>query len=163
MRLRWHIPKRDGEPSGALPPARHTGQPRRTPIPASTDFNTCFSDSEDVGHGAGSATPCRDDDFADVQDQGEAEKRVLNGKIGQGWSLKLPLLIRIEREADGYFVASDDTFAVHGDGPTLRQAVKDYAASLIEYYQLLSSYAQRDESTAALFHRLQRYLEPAEE
>jgi hypothetical protein len=167
MKMRWHTPKRSGGPSGSPSPSRRTGQPRKVPIPASTDFNTGGSDPEDRKDDFDPALDCDDPVYSFASWQGDAvgggERRVLIGKIAPGWQIKFPLLIRIERDSDGSFVASDDIFAVHGDGPTLHRAVKDYAVSLVEYYRLLEARVANDEPTMALFRRLQHYLGPAEE
>lgn len=163
MKMRWHIPGRGGKPSGTTPSAKHAGQLRRSPIPASTDFNTGFSDPEDHSDGFDCDDADRPYITSESDANGEGEKRVLIGRISPGWSLKLPLLIRIERDSDGSFIVSDDIFAMHGDGLTLRHAVRDYAASLVEYYHLLSARVASDVHTMALFRRLQRYLGPVEE
>jgi len=68
--------------------------------------------------------------------------------------------IRIDRD-DGRIIASDDEFAVHGDGETEQEAVRDYIASLLEYYDLLSVRAMEDDHTMVLFRRLQEYLKRA--
>jgi hypothetical protein len=163
MKMRWHIPGRSGKPSGKTSSAKHARQLRSFPIPASTDFNTGFSDPEDHSEGFDFDDADRPDITPESDANGEGEKRVLIGGISPGWSLKLPLLIRIERDSDGSFIVSDDIFAVHGDGLTLRHAVRDYAASLVEYYHLLSARVASDAHTMALFRRLQRYLGPVEE
>lgn len=51
------------------------------------------------------------------------------------------LLITLEQDEDGLYLASDDQFAVYGDGETLAEALKDYIVSLIEYFEILAAHA----------------------
>ena len=81
------------------------------------------------------------------------------GVISPGWRLMRRLTLRIERDDDGSFIASDDIFAIHGDGETRDAAIRDYVQTLIEYHDLLLERAVDDEPTAALFLALRRYLE----
>jgi hypothetical protein len=62
----------------------------------------------------------------------------LQGKIAEGVVLIQPLLITVELDEDGYFIMSDDLFLVYGEGRTEAEAKEDYAASLIDYFQLAS-------------------------
>ena len=87
------------------------------------------------------------------------ERCALTGSIRSGWRLVVSLFIEIERDDDGTFIVSDDEFAVHGDGETREQAIRDYVDSLIEYYELLRSHSQENAQTLELFNRLQTYLQ----
>ncbi len=150
MKMRWHIPK----PRSGTQKFASGGHERRryARVPASVDFNTSYCEWDD---GSGGFVP----ELAVEDEIGDAnEQRMLTGRIRVGWRLSIPLLIRIEREDDGSFVVSDDEFAVHGDGESRDQAIRDYAESLIEYYELLSSRSRGDEPTMKLFRRLQDYL-----
>jgi len=69
-----------------------------------------------------------------------------------------PLLVTVKHDEDGYCMASDDHFVVYGDGPTPYYALQDYIVSLIDYYQLLSTRAEGDPPTEALFHHLRSYF-----
>ena len=88
---------------------------------------------------------------------------LLFGNIAPGWEISQPLLATLERDDDGCYIASDDQFAVYGDGDTPLKALQDYVESLIDYYQLLATRAEDDPPTEALFRRLQLYLHPAVE
>jgi hypothetical protein len=96
---------------------------------------------------------------ADVgEPSGDCDQSVLIGRVREGWVVSAPLIVRIERDDAGRFLVSDDVFAVHGDGDTRDQAVKDYVESLIEYHELLADRAENHEPTKAMFLRLRRYL-----
>jgi hypothetical protein len=73
------------------------------------------------------------------------------------WGLVRPIDLSLDRESDGSYIVSDDIFNIAGEGVTAVDAVRDYYASLIEYYQLLS--AHDDEPTKALHSSLRRYLQ----
>jgi hypothetical protein len=85
---------------------------------------------------------------------------LLSGSVWSGWRLVQPLLLTLERDEDGCYIASDDQFAVYGDGGTLAEALQDYIVSLIEYYEILAARADDDLPTQALFRRLRLYLNP---
>jgi hypothetical protein len=82
----------------------------------------------------------------------------LAGRIAPGWLIKRPLFIRIERDEDGSYLASDDQFAVYGEGDNAAHAVEDYVSSLIDYYQLLAARTECDQPTASLFGWLRIHL-----
>ena len=81
------------------------------------------------------------------------------GVIAPGWRLLRPLPLSVEPEDDGGFVASDDAFALHGDGATRDDAIRDYVQTLIEYHDLLVERAAGNEPTSALLRLLNQYLE----
>ena len=87
------------------------------------------------------------------------QTEVLCGRLAPGWRLRCPLEIRIETEEDGTYIASDDVFAVYGNGESRQKAIEDYKLSLIDYYQLLADRAREDAPTLELFRRLQGYME----
>ena len=89
-----------------------------------------------------------------------ALQQVLLGGIAHGWLVAEPLLITVELDEDGYYIASDDIFAVYGDGSTANEALQDYIVSLLDYYQLLSARAEDDPPTQVLFRRLQSFIRP---
>ncbi len=82
----------------------------------------------------------------------------LLGRITPEWKIVRPLLVTVELDEYGYYIASDDEFCVYGYGKTPSVARKDYIASLIEYYQLIID--REDEPTQALFRHLYSYLQP---
>lgn len=75
------------------------------------------------------------------------------------WQLTRPLWLNVEQDGNGLFVISDDVFVMFGTGNTEEEALHDYVATLIEYYELLSQ--KNDEPTKKLFWHLQTYLRPA--
>jgi len=85
------------------------------------------------------------------------------GSIAPSWRVVQPLLVTLERDEDGYYIVSDDEFAVYGDGYSIEEAVEDYKVSLIDYYQLLTARVDGDFLTQALLRRLERYLRPVAE
>ena len=89
-----------------------------------------------------------------------ALQQVLLGGISYGWLVAEPFLITVELDEDGYYIASDDIFAVYGDGSTANEALQDYIVSLLDYYQLLSARAEDDPPTQVLFRRLQSFIRP---
>jgi hypothetical protein len=82
----------------------------------------------------------------------------LLGRVTDGWRVVQPLLVSIEQDGDGSWIAGDEIFAMYGLGDDATQAVTDYISVLTEYYDVLSSHP--DEPSAALFRRLQTYLQP---
>lgn len=89
-----------------------------------------------------------------------APQLFLFGRIAPTWVIVQPLLVTLEQDEDGYYIVSDDEFAVYGDGNSLNGALEDYKVSLIDYYQLLAARAKGDPPTLALLRRLRRYLCP---
>ena len=85
----------------------------------------------------------------------------LAGPVAPGWVLRQVLSLRVEREIGGWYVVSDDIFAVYGDGGSVNAALGDYILSLIEYYHLVAHDAGRDALSAAHFAHLQSYVQPA--
>jgi hypothetical protein len=83
---------------------------------------------------------------------------VLLGRIAHGWEIIQPLQVMVDIDEDGYYTASDNLFLVYGDGNTLAEALQDYRASLVDYYQLLDARSEDDPPTQALFRRVRRYL-----
>jgi hypothetical protein len=81
----------------------------------------------------------------------------LMGEIAPGWEIIQLLLVTIEQDEDGCYIASDDEFTVYGDGDTPDEALQDYVVSLIDYYELL---AVRARDNRELLHHLQKYLNP---
>ncbi len=78
---------------------------------------------------------------------GPRETWLLIGPIAQGWTLNRHLTIVIEVDDDGTFLASDDEFAVYGEGSNREQAARDYVVSLIEVFpvaRVASKTAHRD-------------------
>jgi len=85
---------------------------------------------------------------------------LLFGSIASGWVMLKPLLVTLEQEEDGYWVASDDLFQVYGEGATADAARQDYIVALIDYYQILALKAEEDLHSEATFSHLRRYFGP---
>ncbi len=80
----------------------------------------------------------------------------LFGRIALGWDVIRPLLISLEQDENGDYIAHDNEFFVYGSGKTAPLAQKDYVVSLIEYYTILER--QEDSPTQLLFRYLQSYI-----
>jgi len=80
----------------------------------------------------------------------------LFGKIAPGWKMIRPLEITIEQDDNEDHMANDDEFCVYGYGNTQLLALRDYATSLIEYYQLIEKHMAF--STQAIFVSLKSYI-----
>jgi len=76
------------------------------------------------------------------------------GQIAEGWQLLRPLALTIETDDDGSYIASDSEFAQYGEGPTRDEAIRDYIATLIEYFNLLEKRAKDHVPTRMLFRNL---------
>ena len=157
--MKWHIPKKPSDRTSYQGMIRSTSSGYRK-IPATVGFNDFPTDGGDGGDESAYPPAEHAPTDRDVsQPIDRAERIGLIGRIAPGWRLLKPLLLRVERDEDGGFVVSDEVFAVHGDAHTREGAVKDYIASLIEYYDLLSERVKGDEPTGSLFRHLSGYLE----
>lgn len=87
------------------------------------------------------------------------------GNIEETWRMLQPLILWVEREDDGWYIVSDDLFGIYGDGPTFREAQRQYISSLIDHHEFLIRESQRGCPDASLalseLERMQRYLQPA--
>ena len=161
-RMRWHIPKRANV--SASPSRSSAGASKSGRIPASIGFNDSlvepgdWADSWESPH-TNDESQSRDDSAFDGRISPPDQRVLPAGRIADGWRLRKMIIVRIELDADESYIASDNVFAVHGSGETKADAMSDYIASLIDYYELLSVRSCGDEPTAALFRHLQGYLE----
>jgi hypothetical protein len=80
------------------------------------------------------------------------------GDIFERFILAQPIVLNFEQGDRGKIIASDDIFYMYGEGNTRQEAVRDYLATLSEYYSLLQS--QDDAPSVELFSYLQTYLHP---
>jgi hypothetical protein len=55
---------------------------------------------------------------------------------GHSRALSSPFPIRVEH-TEGEFVVSDDLLLMYGHGQSLDEALEDYGATLLDYYELL--------------------------
>lgn len=85
----------------------------------------------------------------------------LQGQILPGWEVVQPLIVTLERDDDGSYLASDDKSVVYGLGDTPGEAMEDYIKSLTEYYRLIER-----ETVAGNVHaqshldRIREYIRP---
>lgn len=84
----------------------------------------------------------------------------LYGRIAPGWAVHKPLMVTLEQDEDGNFVASEVLFAIYGVGATQREALADFVTTLIDYYQLTRAHTAQDKDTQPLFRRLRDYVSP---
>ncbi len=56
-----------------------------------------------------------------------------------GFQLRQPLDLAITPDEFGAFIASDERTVVYGYGVDVAKAIRDYAASLVEYFMLINS------------------------
>ncbi len=82
----------------------------------------------------------------------------LQGRLDAEWELVVPVVLHVEQDEDGEFIATDDFSTVYGNGRTPEEAITDYRQSLISYYEVLESHERDNEPTARLLRRLGRYL-----
>lgn len=86
---------------------------------------------------------------------------ILYKDIAPGWITRRIFTVLVERDKDGWYVASNPQFAVYGEGVSFAAARHDYIRSLIEYYQLLKERQNSgDPYLKAQFRALQHYLCP---
>lgn len=82
----------------------------------------------------------------------------LVGEIGDDLIIAQPLPISIERDEDQSYIVSDDIFLVYGDGENTEHAIKDYVASLIEFYNILKD-SKTDPFDQEQFVHLESYIQ----
>lgn len=81
------------------------------------------------------------------------------GTLEEGWTLLSPLILRVEREDDGWFVVSDDIFDLYGDAATLRAAVRQYISSLIDHYEFSMREAESNLLALPVREKLRQYVQ----
>ena len=88
------------------------------------------------------------------------DRRVFSygGELRDGWALRKPMQLVLERDSDGWYVISDDLFFVYGLGPDLGAAFADYGQSLIEFYCLTERSVLRNEFDQPLMLALRSYI-----
>jgi hypothetical protein len=82
----------------------------------------------------------------------------LSESIYDGWKLNRPILLNIEQDEDGEYIATDSFSVVYGNGITSEKAAMDYCVSLVEYYEFIAKHADDNLRTALLFHNLRKYV-----
>lgn len=82
---------------------------------------------------------------------------VILESVGEGWQVREPLMLDVELDDDGTWIATDARLVVYGEGPTMETAVDDFALALTEYYEIYERRAD-DEMDRAALRALQRYL-----
>jgi hypothetical protein len=88
------------------------------------------------------------------------EQILLFGEIAQGWIIKNPINLTIEKEGT-LFIVSDKVFWIYGDGDTKSDAIDDYIFSLIDYFQLIESSTDNNRLNQQQLNHLRLYLRHA--
>lgn len=89
---------------------------------------------------------------------GPPEFYYLVGEIEPGWVLRRPMKIWVDRDDEGEYVATNDQMSVFGVGKEWSDAIDDYVASLIDYYELIEREAADHQPTAFHLRRIQHYI-----
>jgi len=79
--------------------------------------------------------------------------------LAPGWLAHRDLPLKLRRDLGGSWIVAEDVFLVYGVGETPEEALRDYLASLVEYYHLVETGAQQDEHDKRELDRLRGYLE----
>ena len=82
----------------------------------------------------------------------------LFGDIEREWKVDPALAFEVEQDESGAFVVSSDSFLVYGEGDTEEEAIRDFATSLVDLYELLNERASSNALDQAELARLQVYL-----
>ena len=69
------------------------------------------------------------------------------------------LPLAIEQDEDESYIVSDDIFLVYGDGATKSDALREYQASLVKYFQIIEKSAESNKFDKALLSQLQSYIQ----
>jgi hypothetical protein len=84
------------------------------------------------------------------------------GNVAHGWVINQPVPLILERDEDGSFILSEDVFHIYGSGDSIDAAKEDFVVALVEYYEILKSYAHEDEASRAALEKFsQLWLPPA--
>lgn len=94
-----------------------------------------------------------------VLSSSNARSHILDVLKLSSWKLVQPILLNITIEDNAYIV-NDDLFFVYGNGDSLTAALRDYEASLVEYYQIIVEHLQRNTANQPLFDRIRQYIQP---
>lgn len=89
---------------------------------------------------------------------GTAIQAHLVGDLGQSLIAVQPLPVIIQQDAEPTWIVSDDIFLVYGDGENAGDALNDYVASLLEFYNILKN--SEDPFDQKQFAQLQTYIQP---
>ena len=82
------------------------------------------------------------------------------GLLTPSWRLLQNITIIVAKDDDGWAV-SDGFSVVYGDGETAHEAIEDYIAALIEYYELTARGVERgDAGERAALRRIRTYVQP---
>jgi hypothetical protein len=64
---------------------------------------------------------------------------LLVGKAPDGFALVGPLPVSVVRDTDGWYLAQAPEVPIHGDGPSIDEAIGDYRECLVEYFELVEA------------------------
>lgn len=112
--------------------------------------STMYSVAETVKHPDQRGNSPRTIRFPDLQ-------AYLFGEISKELIVVQWLLLNIEQDEDQSYVVSDEIFLVYGSGNNQSDAIKDYIASLIEFYNILKA-SKTDPFDQKQFAHLQSYI-----
>ncbi len=90
--------------------------------------------------------------------QPQPATRLLYGPLGQGYHLRSHIVLMVERDEDGSFIASDDDYGVYGVGDTEDAAQRDYVNSLKEYYDIIESGSHSHAPSRVALRQLQQHI-----
>jgi hypothetical protein len=79
-------------------------------------------------------------------------------KLPRNWELIQPIMVTLTVDDDGSILVSDEIFGKYGIGESFTQAKDDYIANLLDYYEVVSEYAQEYPEDKAMLDVLQRYF-----
>lgn len=75
------------------------------------------------------------------------------------WLALAPVPVTLSREPDGWYVLEAGSGYVHGDGPDIPEAIRDFNQCFVEYFELVEAGARRgDGHDAAELQQLGRHL-----
>lgn len=76
----------------------------------------------------------------------------------QGWQIIGEILLTVEQDEDGTYLATDSFSTVYGEGTTPEHSINDYWESLTNCYEILKANVASNRQTALVFRRLRRRL-----
>ena len=99
-------------------------------------------------------------------DQGSTEVSqtsfLFSGEIKEGWVIRQPISLQLERDEDSAYIISEETFNIYGQGPSIGDAQEDFIVALVEYYEILKQYAEADSASREALERFSRLWLPSE-
>lgn len=78
--------------------------------------------------------------------------------IGDHFRLIRPLPVEMQQDEDGWWVVSDLSFSVYGDGADRDSAVRDFMRSLAETYDLVQLSSDRSDADMRLYNEMRHFV-----